>query len=252
MIYYFSGTGNSLHVAEQLAKTLGERLISIADCLSTGDVRHTLEPGEKIGFVFPIYSWGPAPVVIDFIKRWHIYEYDRNTTYCYMVGVCGDEVGLSVEMWRKALGFIRGNAAFSIQMPNNYILLPGFDVDSKDLENSKRQAAGARIKAIAEAVNACSTVDDVVVGPMPWLKSKLVYPLFKRFYMSDRPFCVQDEKCTHCGLCEKVCPNKNISMKDGTPKWQGNCAMCLSCIHRCPAKAIQYGKITHKKGRYHF
>ena len=111
----------------------------------------------------------------------------------------------------------------------------------------------SRIAQVVQAIERRSTTDDVVKGSMPWLKSRLVYPLFKRYAMSDAGFASQADVCNHCGLCAKVCPNANIKMSaEGTPQWQGNCAMCLSCIHRCPVRAIQYGNQTQKKGRYHF
>lgn len=253
MIYYFSGTGNTKWIAEQLAKELNEQLISIAEAMEEEKFRYTLKTGEKIGWVFPIYSWGPAPIVIDFIKKWHIDGYNSITTYCYMVGCCGDEVGMSVDIWRKALGFILGNAAFSVQMPNNYILLPGFDVDSHDVEMSKLRLANSRVENIARSVAERRVTEDVVEGSKKWLKSKIIYPLFKRYGMKDKPFNVVSDKCTHCGKCVENCPVHNIEMSSSSlPHWKGHCAMCLGCIHRCPTKAIQYGKQSIKKGRYYF
>ena len=42
-----------------------------------------------------------------------------------------------------------------------------------------------------------------------------------------------------------------IEMIAGRPVWtEDQCNMCLACINRCPAKAIQYGKKTEKRGRY--
>ena len=56
MIFYFSGVGNSAWVATQLAEKLADKLVSILDY--TNQVIH-IEPNERIGFVFPIYSWAP-------------------------------------------------------------------------------------------------------------------------------------------------------------------------------------------------
>lgn len=44
MIFYFTGTGNSLWVAKALSETLGEQLVSIADELHK----------EKDGWVYPV------------------------------------------------------------------------------------------------------------------------------------------------------------------------------------------------------
>ena len=62
MIFYFTGTGNSLWVAKALSEALGEPLVSIADELhkeKDGWV-YPVRPDEKILFVYPVHSWGPA------------------------------------------------------------------------------------------------------------------------------------------------------------------------------------------------
>lgn len=61
MIFYFSGTGNSRWVAEQLSTAGAEELVAIADVYAS-DRRFVLRPDEKVGFVFPVYSWGPLPL----------------------------------------------------------------------------------------------------------------------------------------------------------------------------------------------
>lgn len=252
MIFYFSGTGNSRWVAEQLAQKLSDRLIPISESCASGQYSYSLADGEMLGFVFPTYSWGPAPVMVDFIKQMEISGYNEST-FVYMVTTCGDDVGLSVDVWRKALGNINGCAAYSVQMPNNYILFPGFDVDSKELEEKKKHDAVKRVELIAEKLKQRLHVVDVVEGACAWLKSRVVYPWFRRYSMTDKKFVVDSDKCTHCGVCVKSCPMQNITQKAGEiPRWHGNCAMCLACIHRCPVRAIEYAKATQNKGRYYF
>lgn len=252
MIFYFSGTGNSQWIAEQLSSILGEKLIAIADAMADKQFTFSLSENEMLGFVFPTYSWGPAPVMIDFVKQLNIHGYTSDT-YCYMVTSCGDDIGLSVDLWKKALSPIACNAAFSVQMPNNYILLPGFDVDSKELECEKKLKARNRIDFIIKNITQRTAITDVTEGRFAWLKTRVIYPLFSRYSMSDKKFTTNTEKCNRCGLCVKNCPTKNICMSPkSAPQWNGNCAMCLACIHRCPMHAIEYGKATQKKGRYFF
>ena len=133
MIIWFSGTGNSEWVAEQLASALGERMVSVAEALTAGDDIHfTLHDGERLGFVFPTYSWGPPPVVTEFVEKMQI---TGTPSSCFMVTTCGDDIGLSVPIMAKALlrrGFTL-LSAHSVQMPNNYINMKGFDVDSLSL-----------------------------------------------------------------------------------------------------------------------
>ena len=48
------------------------------------------------------------------------------------------------------------------------------------------------------------------------------------------------------------CPMGNITMENGKPRWHGDCTNCMSCYHRCPQNAIQFGSATEGKGQYRF
>lgn len=251
MIFYFSGTGNSEWVALQMSKVLNEPAVHIGKAMTAAEFEYTLADGERVGFVFPVHSWGPAPIVMEFLHHLKVNNYNKKNGYCYAVLVCGDDVGLAAEMFEKKLPEpLALKTAFSVQMPNNYILLPGFDVDGKTLELTKLINARSRVAEITRAVLERRTRYDVVTGGMPWLKSRVVYPLYKRLAMSDRKFTADAAKCTSCRKCERVCPVGNIDCSAGAPKWGGKCEMCLACIHRCPVRAIEYGSISRKKGRY--
>lgn len=251
MIFWFSGTGNSLWAAKQLATALNDTLVDIAHEHTHGNHEYTLRTGESIGFVFPTHAWGPPPMVCDFARNLIVNGYSA-TTHCYMLATCGDDTGLTVEILQKALGDFKLNAAFSLQMPNTYICLPGFDVDSHDTEHSKLMAAKQRIGHLITAIAERRNVIDVVRGAMPWTKSHILRPPFVSQGMNDKLFKCDSDACTRCGKCVAQCPVGNIVRTEGgTPQWNGNCTMCLRCLHLCPTRAINYGKATVKKGRYH-
>lgn len=253
MIIWFSGTGNSRWVAERLALLLNERMVSAAEALTTRpeDLRITLARGERLGFVFPTYSWGPAPVITEVIQKM---ELSCLPDYCFMVTTCGDDVGLEVEIIQRELmrKGVTLNSAFSVTMPNNYINMKGFDVDPDIVREEKLHAAPKRVEQVAINIAEGRNVVDVVKGKWAWVKSRVIRPWFVRNAMSDKRFRVLSDACTRCGACEKNCPMHNISIANGEVKWNGRCAMCLNCLHRCPARAIQYGKATVNKGRYFF
>jgi ferredoxin/flavodoxin len=48
---------------------------------------------------------------------------------------------------------------------------------------------------------------------------------------------VDKDKCTHCGVCEDVCPVKAIEIKD-YPNFTAACFDCFKCIQLCPEDAI--------------
>lgn len=253
MILYFSATGNSAYAARLLSEETGEQVFPVKDYRP---VSHNslpeLKPEEKIIFVFPVHSWGPAVSIMEFLKIWEAAGYAGQPVWA--VCSCGDDCGLAAEVFGKALAKkgISLTGYFSVQMPNNYILLPGFDVDSKDLEEKKLDAVPARIAQIAKVIKGEeSNSDDLYTkGSMPGLKTKMVYPLFCKF-MADRKKFYATENCIGCGVCADVCPSSVIEIgKDKRPVWKGTCTQCLACIHNCPVRAIEYGNETKKKGRY--
>lgn len=248
MIFYFSGTGNSLYVAKKISETQGERLVSVACEFDRKDTVFEYEFREKelLGFVFPVYAWGPPGIVIDFISKLRI---SGGKPYVFSVCTCGDDEGYATRLLQKALtkAGLPVDSAFTVIMPNNYII--GFDVDSKDVESEKLRKAEEKLQIINSVIsNRQKGVFDLIPGRLPGLKTAIVNPLFNRFARNTKSFYATEE-CTGCGICEKVCPMHTITVKD-KPVWGKACTQCLACIHRCPVHAIQYGKATVRKGRY--
>lgn len=251
MIYYFSGTHNSRHVAEMLASILKTECEFIPD---SNPKEALCQKQESLGFVFPVYSWGVPPIVIDFIRRLphtFIEKANADGIPVWAAMTCGDETALAPEMLSKVLAEkgLRLSGVWSVIMPNNYVLLPGFDVDSKNVEHHKLDEAPARVKAIAEDIMSGNWRTDVIRGSWPRLKTKLIYPLFKRWGIFPKKW-NWNQECVSCGKCFRVCPVGNITMVSDHPRWGNDCVSCLACYHVCPTHAVNYGSITKTKGQY--
>ena len=95
MIYYFTGTGNSLYVAQKLAGP-GEQIRSIIDSLENNEHHVDLADGEALGFVFPVYFYTVSDPVLDFVRKMTV----SGASYVYAVIVCGASIG-------PAGGFLR-------------------------------------------------------------------------------------------------------------------------------------------------
>lgn len=251
MIYYFTGTGNSGYAAYRLGKILNETTYFMND--------HSVkEPeGESIGFVFPVYSWGVPPNVESFIINLPISFWQKviiEQMPVWIVMTCGDEVAMAPEMIERILKKvgIEAESIWSVIMPNNYVLLPGFNVDSKELEQKKLSGVPTRIHEIGVGIKSHRRVVDVIRGSLPRIKTGLVYPLFKRWGVSTKKW-HSSEACISCGICVKSCPNNNVILGEkNRPVWGVNCCSCLACYHNCPCHAVEYGKETRKKGQYLF
>lgn len=282
MIIYFSGTGNSAMVARQLR----QQLSGPADTPETADAARlyelsadrllyphrqmlTARPGEPVVWVFPIYAWAPPYMVLRFIRK--VKFLHGEDARHFMVCTCGDDIGRADDRWREAIGRRQWTplGAFSVQMPNTYVAMKGFDTDPADLAAAKLAAMPARVAAIADAIRRNYSRSDVVRGSWAWLKTNVAYPWFRAFKMNPARFTVDATRCTRCGLCARSCPMMNITLATPssapaagvwgggfpaavtkTPQWGPACTLCLRCYHSCPVHAIDWGAATAAKGQW--
>lgn len=253
MIFYLSATGNSEWVARKLSEHFHEPLVSIAQELRrTGsELRYDVSGNERIFFVFPVHSWGPAVLVGRFVKRLRLVGYARQDVVS--VCTCGDNCGNTDRMMARYLGRrgLSQTACYSVAMPNTYILMKGFGIDEPDVAEAKLRAAPARLDEIVRSIESGDPQAERLYerGTNPGLKSGWVYPLFRRFAIRRCKF-LATEKCISCGLCVSVCPTGNIRLVDGSPRWGKDCVQCTACIHHCPVRAVEYGRVSLHQGRY--
>ena len=249
MVFWFSGTGNSLWLAQKLAQAVGDRLFSMADACVQGNFSFHLQSDERIGFVFPVYGWDVPVIVRRFIENLVL---DSNNHFCYVACTYGDDMGKTEErvcslLSRKGLSL---QGIYAVQMPNTYVCLPGFDVDKVSLEKAKLRKAEDLIPLFSEWVRKKSVGNRrTFPGNMPWIKTYVLGTFFRRFLMKGKYF-HSSENCIGCGKCAKVCPMHNIRMVSSVPFWGKQCAMCLACYHHCPRHAVEYGNMTRGKGQY--
>lgn len=253
MIFYFSGTGNSEYFARDLAKNQGDSLLCISDEIHRPEnsFHYVLKAGEALSFVFPVYAWAPPELVLTFLDHLQIETADGQAPYVYAVCTCGGNAGNAMKVLEKHLSKqkLSLSSAFSALMPDNYIVM--LEVESIERQQKKFKEAAQLLIHINQVVKDRQTgVFEVDRGTLPFLKTALVAPLMNRFGRDEKRFYATDA-CTGCQLCAEVCTARIITANRGEkPVWKGECNLCLSCIHRCPTKAIQYGRGTEKRGRY--
>lgn len=245
MIFYFTGTGNSLQAARSLGGYLGESLIDIAKAVSKKEYTYEIEPGETVGFVFPVYYWGLPSIVAHFVR--HLVLWGGEDKYVWAALTCGSDMGGADRRLNTQIERIgeKLSAVWAVQMPDNY--LPMFDVESEESQKKKLEKAEKKFEEIAEQVE--DRVTKKLSAPARSVKTAALYPLYKNGRKTEKFYAT--DACVNCGHCAAICPVQAIVMKDGKPEWvKKQCVHCMGCIHRCPAAAIQYGKATLKRGRY--
>jgi hypothetical protein len=146
-LYWFSGTGNSLALAREIARTLGDaRLVPIAS-LGPGPV--TVD--GDFGLVCPVYFYGLPLLVRDFLARVDA----RSAPYAFCVLDAGGFPGWAATQAR-CLGRRAGksfDAVYNVVMPGNYIAMydvRGGDARERVLGAARDDARGSRpMSAIA-------------------------------------------------------------------------------------------------------
>ena len=243
MIFYFSGTGNSLYAAKRISDYIGEPLVNMAAAMHD-NAEIKLSPGETAGFVFPLYAWSAPKIVFDFIKK-----IDIEGHYTFAVATYGQNIGRFDKFFEQAGIYL--NSAFSLNMPNNYIM-----IWDKTRQEQCLAEADKRLEKICDAVYHRQEVTDIQCV----LNGKRVREALTAFAPSMNAqwsstlddvsdFYVTDD-CIGCGTCEKVCNGRTIKLMNGKPVWGDNCTKCFACLHLCPRQAIQFGQYTVGAGRY--
>jgi len=242
-LYVYTGTGNSLWIARQLAKELKEASLEFM----SGSSGNFLTEADKVGFIFPVHIWGLPHHVIRFINHLQL----RRETYLFAVAVNAGQVAatllqLKKLMTNRGLSLATG---YSVVMPTNYI--PWGGPGPVETQHLLFEGAQVKVTKIAESVLRGER-RKVERGPFwqnilfSWLhkmSSRQVPKMDKNFW--------PDDKCNRCGICTKVCPAANIELLNEKPTWLHQCEQCFACLQWCPQEAIQYGKKTPKYQRYH-
>lgn len=244
IVYWFSGTGNSLHAARRSAEKLEDvEFVSIAEAMRTDEPPRV---AEVTGLAFPVYAWGPPAIVERFLQRLP----GEGAGYVFGVFTCGSSAGATGTITQDLLRQ-RGldlHASWVVKMVENYPPFGG--APEVDRQRARLAAADEHLSRIAQAVAARDTNNPARPNWfLGWLGG-LIRPLFlKSLGKADRKFRA-DDKCTSCGLCAKICPVGDIELRDGRPHWRGYCEQCYACFHFCPVQAIQRKK-TENQVRYH-
>ena len=259
-IYYFSGTGNSLVVARDIAEKVDGKLISIPSLMEKESVK---PEADAMGLVFPVFyatnDCGIPLIVERFIKKLE----NLGSKYIFAVCTCGYMPGTTIENLRKAIE-VRGGklaAGFTLRMSAKNLA----ERKQKEMFTKRKK----KIEAICEYVNARKEgkletrglLGKILLAPLRSFEKPIFMHRYRNLSNTSRKSFREliplvdasfktNENCTGCGTCARVCPVNNIKMVNGKPVWLHHCENCYGCYGWCPKNAV-CGDIVAYNDWYH-
>ncbi|MGN0280955.1 MAG: EFR1 family ferrodoxin [Prevotella sp.] len=235
IVLYFTGTGNCLYIARQLAGKEGETL-----CIPQLMRKKQFEiEADEIGLVYPIYGHMPPYMVRQFVKKARLKADYKFAVLTYGMRKCN-----AVEIWDGISK--KADNAFdyigTLIMVDNW--LPNFDmneqmkIDKHIPENLAKITAdiGSR-RRWHEPVS-----QEEREQHQGFMRLSGLDPEVGFLMKAEKYFTVTDA-CIDCGICTYVCPRGNYDLTSRGVRTQGDCEFCFACIQNCPQKAIQFKKI---------
>lgn len=231
VIFYFSGTGNSLRAARLIAGELGgARLLAMRKDLALD----AAAGARVVGFVCPVYEWDVPQVVREFVSRLtldpEVYTF-MVATYVAIHGRCFETVDALLQEKGSRLHYGRALRCVASQC----IAYEPFPPAKWMVPYSDR-----RVKRIGKELATGQENRYPRMSPLTkWLYPRLMGPIMNIQREYDKGF-YTSKACIGCRVCARVCPCQNITFEEGRPVWNHGCEGCNACVAYCPTKAIQF------------
>lgn len=241
VIFYFSGTGNTWWVADQIKRRLDAKNINASavsmDTLTPKKADWWIKTADLVLFGWPVYGSDLPEPVKRFIEKLPESQKGKHThVFCTQMGFSGDGAWLAHKLL-KSKGLIIDTAEH-FAMPSNMSMFSGF-FGTPNEKSIKRIMARAEI-LVERYVEKLLTNKARIKGRYSFLLGIIQRGPY-RLYQNKacRKVGVEAARCTRCGLCAALCPVGNIKIMD-VPQFAGHCAQCLRCYSFCPTCAITF------------
>ena len=246
-IFYFSGTGNSLHVSKQIAKEFDNaQIIPISNFSNQQEV---VIDDDSIGFVFPCYCQDMPDNLIYFCKKLVF----KTQPYIFGIVTHNGEPSTTLISLGKLLEGKSQNlhVGYALLMPGNSLHFYDY-TNPKEEQAERLQNVEVRLEkeVVPAIINRTTNEIEHTPGFKYRINRQINYNFLYVFYKTHKRF-YSDAKCTGCGSCEKVCSLQNITVTNKKAVWGNNCIQCVACLHWCPSRSIQIKGKTEDKQRYH-
>lgn len=232
---YFSGTGNTKFCVDKFLKEYdcSKNSFSIED----SEALERIKNDDEIVMGYPVQYSNIPKILRDYIVNNQYVWKGKNIFIIATMGLfSGDGAGILARLLKNYGAVIVGG--LHLKMPDSIC-------DERALKRSFDHNKRIVVKATEKI---CKCVGNIKNGKPPQEGLGAVYHLAglfgQRLYFLGKTQKYTDRlkinslKCSGCGLCERLCPMGNISVKNGIAVSSDKCTMCYRCISKCPEQVI--------------
>ena len=232
---WFSGTGNTKFCVNKFLEECGCGKNSFS--IEENGTLEQIKKSQKIVIGYPVQYSNIPKILRDYIianqKLWR----GKKIFIIVTMGLfSGDGAGILARLLKRYGAEIIGG--LHLKMPDSI-------ADVKALKRSGKKNKELIVKTEQKIHRAACNLKNgkpPQEGLGPWYHlagffGQRLYFSYKTKKYTDK-LKIDPAKCIGCGLCETLCPMKNLTVKNGISHAQNRCTMCYRCINKCPKQAI--------------
>ena len=239
VIFCYSGTGNCLDLAKNIAKGIGGAdIIMMRSKPTITDV----SGAERVGFVFPCYGGGAPEDFLFYAATLKVnpdaYTFGISSSASYAgTGLSRLNNIIPLNYWKTVT-----HQCSCIWLFPHDLMMPKMGIEEAQ-KRSERLAAEIAADVLAGKTTDRLPPNNVLNAAENKVWTRIAEKKAAQFKVSDA--------CIACGQCVRLCPRNNIRIENGKASIGTNCIQCLGCLQYCPENAISIGKITDQREHYH-
>ncbi len=236
LLIVFSGTGNTLHIAEMIKSDFESQgcTVDIFDITMPSD----LDIGDYnlIGLGYPIYAFNAPKIFEDAVKKMQIrgkpaFIFKTSGEPCQINNSSSHDL-------KKIIGKKNLLGDYHFLMPYNILFRFPDSLVKQMLLSAENYSK--------------ILVSNILDGKKSFVGYNFLNVIFsfllkiQRFgaFLNSKLYSINPSKCTFCLKCVKNCPTGNISLRKSSFRFGFDCQMCMRCTYYCPGNAIHAGLLN--------